>query len=136
MTFCSGQCRQQCIHNYHLQLLLRPHHWPVCNYTQDGIWFLCLGCLLTCLCIRCCCVLQQEGYELMETHDGNGTIIIVDYLQKSMIGNIQASSAYTAGPQHVLFSLSLSDIYRQDLLSQASDFLRVDGVPVSSRWCL
>jgi hypothetical protein len=44
---------------------------------------------------------------------------------------VQASSAYTAGPQHAMFSLSLSSIYKQDVLSSGTDFLRVDAVPVS-----
>jgi hypothetical protein len=44
---------------------------------------------------------------------------------------LQASSAYTAGPHHAMFSLSLSSIYKQDVLSSGTDFLRVDGVPVS-----
>jgi hypothetical protein len=45
---------------------------------------------------------------------------------------LQASSAYSAGPHHALFSQSLSSIYKQDVLSGSTDFLRVDGVPVSS----
>lgn len=32
-----------------------------------------------------------------------------------------------------MFSLSLSSIYKQDVLSSSTDFLRVDGVPVSDR---
>jgi hypothetical protein len=44
---------------------------------------------------------------------------------------MQASSAYSAGPHHAMFSLSLSSIYKQDVLSSGTDFLRVDGVPVS-----
>jgi hypothetical protein len=43
---------------------------------------------------------------------------------------LQASSAYSAGPHHALFSQSLSSIYKQDVLSGSTDFLRVDGVPV------
>lgn len=31
-----------------------------------------------------------------------------------------------------MFSLSLSSIYKQDVLSSGTDFLRVDGVPVSA----
>lgn len=49
---------------------------------------------------------------------------------------LQASSAYTAGPHHALFSLSLSSIYKQDVLSGSTDFLRVDGIPVSTWACL
>jgi hypothetical protein len=45
---------------------------------------------------------------------------------------LQASSAYSAGPHHALFSQSLSSIYKQDVLSGSTDFLRVDGIPVSS----
>eukprot|EP00879_Flechtneria_rotunda_P009745 GHRR01010194.1.p1 GENE.GHRR01010194.1~~GHRR01010194.1.p1 ORF type:complete len:606 (+),score=150.47 GHRR01010194.1:219-2036(+) len=73
--------------------------------------------------------LKQEGYELLETHDGEGALVIVDYLVKTGMGNLQASSAYTAGPHHALFSVSLSSIYKQDALSSSTDFLRVDGVP-------
>ncbi len=36
-------------------------------------------------------LLQQEGYELLESHDGNGTIIIVDYLVKTGWANVQVS---------------------------------------------
>jgi hypothetical protein len=32
-----------------------------------------------------------------------------------------------------MFSLSLSSIYKQDVLSSGTDFLRVDGVPVRQR---
>ncbi|KAI8465440.1 MAG: hypothetical protein J3K34DRAFT_525363 [Monoraphidium minutum] len=74
-------------------------------------------------------LIRQEGYELLETHDGNGTIIIVDYLVRSGMMMMRVSSAYSAGPQHQLFSLSLNNIYRQDATSAASDFMRVDGVP-------
>jgi hypothetical protein len=42
----------------------------------------------------------------------------------------QASSAYTAGPHHSLFSLSLPSLFKQDVLSASTDFLRVDGIPV------
>lgn len=73
--------------------------------------------------------LRQEGYELLESHDGQGALVIVDYLVKTPLGNLQASSAYTAGPHHAMFSLSLSSIYKQDVLSSGTDFLRVDGVP-------
>jgi hypothetical protein len=45
----------------------------------------------------------------------------------------KVSSAYSAGPQHQLFSLSLNSIYRQDATSAASDFMRVEGVPVRLR---
>lgn len=112
-------------------------------------------------------LLQQEGYELLESHDGNGTIIIVDYIVKAALANLQvgvdwvsgtqhvlaycpkpfsrtpgesslavrlpslqASSAYTSGPRHRLFSLTLNNIYRQDLVSSASDFTKIEGVPV------
>lgn len=30
-----------------------------------------------------CDYLQQEGYELMETQDGTGVVIVVDYLVKT-----------------------------------------------------
>lgn len=38
-----------------------------------------------------CLFLQQEGYELLETHDFQGAIVIVDYLVKTMMGNLQVS---------------------------------------------
>ncbi|GBF87767.1 hypothetical protein Rsub_00478 [Raphidocelis subcapitata] len=74
-------------------------------------------------------LIKQEGYELLETHDGKGTVIIVDYLVRSTMMMMRVSSAYSAGPQHQLFSLSLNSIYRQDATSAASDFMRVEGVP-------
>lgn len=49
-----------------------------------------------------------------------------------VLHRLQASSAYTAGPHHALFSLSLSSIYKQDVLSGSTDFLRVDGIPVGA----
>uniref|UniRef100_A0A383W6M8 VPS10 domain-containing protein n=1 Tax=Tetradesmus obliquus TaxID=3088 RepID=A0A383W6M8_TETOB len=73
--------------------------------------------------------LRQQGYELLETHDNAGAIVIVDYMVKMPMGNLQASSAYSAGPHHALFSQSLSSIYKQDVLSGSTDFLRVDGIP-------
>ena len=44
---------------------------------------------------------------------------------------LTASAAYTAGPRHALFGLTLGNIWRQDAMSSASDFMRVEGVPVS-----
>jgi hypothetical protein len=41
--------------------------------------------------VICCyfAILQQEGYELLETHDGQGALVIVDYLVKTPLGNLQ-----------------------------------------------
>jgi hypothetical protein len=33
---------------------------------------------------------QQSGYELLETHDNAGAIVIVDYMVKMPMGNLQA----------------------------------------------
>lgn len=33
--------------------------------------------------------MQQEGYELLETHDGQGALVIVDYMVKTSLGNLQ-----------------------------------------------
>lgn len=41
---------------------------------------------------------------------------------------MQGSSVYVAGPHHALFSLSLTDIAS---IGYATDFTRVDGLPVS-----
>lgn len=73
--------------------------------------------------------LKQEGYELMETHDRNSTIIIVDYMLKGPSGDIAASSVYTAGPHQQLFSVSLQNVNRQDPISDATDFSRVESMP-------
>ena len=74
--------------------------------------------------------IKQEGYELLETHDGRGAVVIVDYLVRRAMTMMRVSSAYSAGPRHELFSLSLPNVYRQDATSAASDFMRVEGVPV------
>lgn len=73
--------------------------------------------------------IKQEGFELMETHDGEGAVVVVDYMTRAPSGYLRGSSAFTAGPHHALFSLSLTSIYRADALSAASDFMRVDGIP-------
>jgi hypothetical protein len=73
---------------------------------------------------------RQEGYELLEAHDGQGAVVVVDYLVRARMMMMRVSSAYTAGPGHQLFSLSLQSVYRQDATSAASDFMRVEGVPV------
>ena len=44
--------------------------------------------------------------------------------------DIPASSVYTAGPHHALFSLSLTDVYRADF-GYSTDFARIEGLPVS-----
>jgi hypothetical protein len=36
--------------------------------------------------------LQQSGYELLETHDNAGAIVIVDYMVKMPMGNLQVST--------------------------------------------
>jgi hypothetical protein len=54
------------------------------------------------------------------------------YVTCAFLVLLQASSAYSAGPHHALFSQSLSSIYKQDVLSGSTDFLRVDGIPVSN----
>lgn len=49
----------------------------------------------SCACCAACLAcphdipLQQEGYELLETHDGQGALVIVDYLVKTPLGNLQ-----------------------------------------------
>lgn len=47
------------------------------------------------LCVLLCWCPQQEGYELLETHDFQGAIVIVDYLVKTMMGNLQVSGCVT-----------------------------------------
>lgn len=74
--------------------------------------------------------LQQQGYELMETHDGTGAIVIVDFLINNGFMDIPASSVYTAGPHHALFSLSLTDVFHADF-GMSTDFAKVEGLPVS-----
>jgi hypothetical protein len=48
---------------------------------------------LQCVSLAPTACLQQEGYELMETHDGTGTIIIVDFLINNGIF-VSNSSSY------------------------------------------
>lgn len=72
--------------------------------------------------------LKQEGYELMETQDGTGVVIVVDYLVKTSIMDIPASSVFMSGPHHALFSLSLADVYHADF-GLATDFSKIEGLP-------
>jgi len=51
-----------------------------------------------------CCTLQQEGYELLETHDGQGALVIVDYLVKTPLGNLQVN---TQAALHLLAAAAL-----------------------------
>lgn len=83
--------------------------------------------------------LKQEGYELLETHDGRGVIAVVDYMVKtaSSLPDLAASSVYTAGPHMHMFSLSLSQVYRQDGAAVASDFAKIEGIPgvfIANTW--
>ncbi|KAG2489020.1 hypothetical protein HYH03_012458 [Edaphochlamys debaryana] len=72
--------------------------------------------------------LNQEGYELVETHDGRGAVIIVDFVVQTGFMDLPASSVYSAGPHHALFSLSLTDVYHSEF-GTTTDFARVEGVP-------
>lgn len=85
--------------------------------SQDG------GCMFTQACLPV--AIKQEGYELLETHDGTGAIVIVDYIVNN---NLPASSVYTAGPHHALFSLSLTDVYHADY-GFSTDFAKIEGLP-------
>lgn len=85
--------------------------------SQDG------GCSFTQACLPV--AVKQEGYELLETHDGTGAIIIVDFVVNN---NLPASSVYTAGPHHALFSLSLTDVYHADY-GFSTDFAKIEGLP-------
>lgn len=67
----------------------------------------------------------QAAFVCLYTHPPHTHCFVI------VENRLQASSAYTAGPHHAMFSLSLSSIYKQDALSSGTDFLRVDGVPVS-----
>lgn len=49
----------------------------------------------------------------------------------SIMQDIPASSVYTAGPHHALFSLSLTDVYRTDY-GMSTDFAKIEGLPVGS----
>ena len=66
----------------------------------------------------------------MEAHDGLGAIVIVDFMINTGFGlDVPASSVYTAGPHHALFSLSMTDVYHADY-GFATDFSRIEAVPV------
>lgn len=45
---------------------------------------------------------QQEGYELLEAHDGQGALVIVDYLVKTALGNLQVCRCLDPHSLHVL----------------------------------
>eukprot|EP00201_Polytomella_parva_P016140 CAMPEP_0175072082 /NCGR_PEP_ID=MMETSP0052_2-20121109/19671_1 /TAXON_ID=51329 ORGANISM="Polytomella parva, Strain SAG 63-3" /NCGR_SAMPLE_ID=MMETSP0052_2 /ASSEMBLY_ACC=CAM_ASM_000194 /LENGTH=978 /DNA_ID=CAMNT_0016339465 /DNA_START=262 /DNA_END=3198 /DNA_ORIENTATION=+ len=76
--------------------------------------------------------LKQEGYELMETHDGKGAVVVVDFVSdsgsSSSASSGSASSMYTAGPHHAVFSLSLTNVHRSDF-GFGTDLTRIEGIP-------
>jgi hypothetical protein len=45
------------------------------------------------------------------------------------LGDLGASSVFTAGPHQALFSLSLNNVYRQENIGAATDFTRIEAVP-------
>jgi len=73
---------------------------------------------------------NQDGYEILSTQDGTGAVIIVSFKINNGHMEIPASSVYTAGPHHALFSLSLTDVYKADF-GFMTDFARIEGLPVS-----
>ncbi|KAL6759447.1 hypothetical protein V8C86DRAFT_2572580 [Haematococcus lacustris] len=84
------------------------------------------GCLFLQACLPV--AVKQEGYELLETHDGTGALVIVNFLINNGVFDIPAASVYSAGPHHALFSLSLTDVYHQSG-GVSTDFSKVDSLP-------
>ncbi|GIL90755.1 hypothetical protein Vretimale_16851 [Volvox reticuliferus] len=81
--------------------------------------------------VRAClpAALKQEGYELVETHDGRGALVIVDFsVDTGMTMPLYAASVYAAGPHHALFSLSLTNVY-VGMMGSTTDFTRLEGLP-------
>jgi hypothetical protein len=70
---------------------------------------------------------------LVETADHRGALALVDFVVKTKTDNFIASSVYTAGPHHAVFSLSLTNVYKDDFTGSA-DFARVEGIPVRILW--
>ena len=56
--------------------------------------------------------IHQDGYEMFSTQDGTGVDLITDFMINSQGEDLPASSVYTAGPHHAIFSLSLPGEYR------------------------
>ncbi|GLI71589.1 hypothetical protein VaNZ11_016826 [Volvox africanus] len=80
--------------------------------------------------VRAClpAALKQEGYELVETHDGRGALVIVDFsVDTGMMMPLYAASVYAAGPHHALFSLSLTNVY-VGMMGSTTDFTRLEGL--------
>lgn len=73
--------------------------------------------------------LKQSSYELTETHDRRGAVAIVDYVAKTTdYFQITTSSVYVAGPHHAIFSLSLTNVFK-DPFGITADFSKVEGIP-------
>eukprot|EP00798_Chlamydomonas_sp_ICE-L_P015566 gene15566-21663_t len=87
--------------------------------------------------------LKQEGYELLETHDGTGAIegyellethhgmdaiVIAEFSISTMLIDIPTSSVYTAGPHQALFSVSMNDL-NHGPFGVSMDLSRVEGLP-------
>ena len=70
---------------------------------------------------------------MIATHDGTGVILVVESVMMDYVtGRTQAiSNVYTAGPRHLLFSLSLPQAYKS-LNGNTIDFARIEGLPVST----
>ena len=55
--------------------------------------------------------LKQDGYEMFSTQDNTGVDLVVDFLINDRGENLPASSVYTAGPHHAIFSMSLPGMF-------------------------
>ena len=74
--------------------------------------------------------LEDDGYNMVRTHDGWGTFILADHAEpgsRSSGSDSPTSDAYAPAYNASLFSLALRDVYRREF---TADFGRVEGLPV------
>ena len=74
--------------------------------------------------------LEDDGYNLMHTHDGTGVIVLADHAEPGSRGpslDSPTADAYTPAYNASLHTLSLERVYRR---SYITDFSRVEGVTV------
>ena len=71
---------------------------------------------------------------MISTHDGTGVILLVDSFVDDRRTGTRAvtTSIYTAGPRHLLFSLSLPQAFKAPN-GNSVDFTRIEGLPVSAK---
>lgn len=73
--------------------------------------------------------LEDDGYNLVKTHDDYGVIVLADHAEPGSTGPMTdspVSDAYSPSYNSSLYTVSLKNVYRRDYMT---DFTRVEGLP-------